>query len=246
MACRKTSLVPGEYFHVFNRGNSKQPIFLDDKDRERFVKLLYLANSDSKKRFSFRDDIVNKNIDAWNFERGNSIVSIAAWALMPNHFHIYITSHTPGVGEESGSSKQKARIALFMHKLCMSYAKYFNQKYNRTGSLFEGRFKSVHVKTDNHAKYLFSYIHLNPVKLIDPGWRENGLENPRLASEYLSAYKWSSYVDHRGVSRQENKILKLEDFPRYFSTIKDLDKEILTWLLYQTSHTPGVWEESLE
>jgi putative transposase len=229
MAYRKISLAPGEYFHIYNRGNSKQDIFLSDADKDRFVKLLFVSNSSSKKGYNFRDHIVEKKIDAWDFERGDPLVSIGAWALMPNHFHLYITC-PPTEKEEDA---KKSNIALFLHKLCVGYVKYFNQKYGRTGSLFEGRFKSVHVKNDNHAKYLFSYIHLNPVKLIDSDWMENGINNPKLALEYLNSYKWSSYNDHRGVKRKESKILQLEHFPKYFSDLKNFDSEILSWLEYK-------------
>ncbi|MFA5932209.1 MAG: hypothetical protein WC793_02420 [Candidatus Paceibacterota bacterium] len=230
MTNRKTPLLPGEYFHVYNRGNSKQEIFLNKEDKDRFVKLLYISNS--KKNVCFRDDIIEKKIDAWDFERGETLVSIGAWVLMPNHFHIYITSRTPGVRENLEDKEDKTNITLFMHKLCMSYAKYFNKKYNRVGCLFEGPFKSVHVKNDNQAKYLFSYIHLNPVKLIDSKWKENGISNKNLALEYLNAYKWSSYNDHRGIRREENSILQLNNFPKYFSNIKDFDSEIFSWLQY--------------
>ena len=232
MACRKVQFVSGEYFHVYNRGNSKQVIFLDDEDKHRFVKLLYLSNS--RKNVNFRDDIVDRKIDVWDFERGETLVSIGAWVLMPNHFHIYMTSSvlspTPGVGK-----KNKPNITLFMHKLCMSYSKYFNKKYSRTGCLFEGPFKSTHIENDNQAKYLFSYIHLNPIKLIDPIWKENGISNLNTALDFLDTYKWSSCVDHRGIVRKENNILQLDHFPEYFSNIKDFDSEIFSWLEYQES-----------
>lgn len=222
---RKDALVFGEYYHIYNRGNSKQEIFLDDKDRERFIKLLYLSNSE--KGVCFRDDIVDKKIDAWDFERGKTLVSIGAWVLMPNHFHVYLTSR------KLDFRKDKSNVSEFMRKLLTSYAKYFNTKYKRTGGLYEGNFKSVHIENDNQAKYLFSYIHLNPIKLIDPGWKENGINDIDMALEHLNAYKWSSYSDHRGILRKENKILDLKNFPEYFSNIKDFDSEIFSWLKYK-------------
>src|SRR3989344_1061692 len=82
----------GEYYHLYNRGNSKQEIFLDDQDRDRFIKLLYLCNS--HKSINFRDDIVEKKIDAWDFKRGKEIIFIGAWVLMPNHFH-FLTTISP-------------------------------------------------------------------------------------------------------------------------------------------------------
>lgn len=228
MTYRKVPLVSGEYFHVYNRGNSKREIFFNDRDKEHFVKLLYFSNSKNGARF--RDDIVDKKIDVWDFERGETLVSIGAWVLMPNHFHIYITSPTPGVGEDGKTEENKANITLFMHKLCMSYVKYFNKKYDRTGCLFEGPFKSIHIENNNQAKYLFSYIHLNPIKLIDSEWKENGISDVSKALEHLNAYKWSSYHDHRGILRKENKILQLDSFPEYFYNIKDFNSEIFSWL----------------
>lgn len=222
---RKIPLVDGEYFHVYNRGNSKQEIFIDNEDRERFVKLLYLSNSE--KRINFRDDIVERKIDALDFDRGNTLVSIGAWVLMPNHFHLYVTSPTRGVGERNGD---KSSISLFLNKLCTSYSKYFNKKYNRTGSLFEGRFQAVHLKDDVQAKYLFSYIHLNPIKLIDSKWKEEGIKDKNQARKFLDEYKWSSYFDYKGVKRNENKILNRDGFINYFPEISDFDKEIFEWI----------------
>lgn len=89
MTTRKQNFVEGEYYHVYNRGNSKQIIFIDEQDKERFVKLLYLCNSG--KSIRFREDIVEQKINAFDFDRGEQLVSIGAWVLMLNHFHIYIT-----------------------------------------------------------------------------------------------------------------------------------------------------------
>ena len=117
-----------------------------------------------------------------------------------------------------------------MLKLCTSYSKYFNKKYNRTGKLFEDKFKSVHINTENQAKYLFSYIHLNPVKLIYGDWKKEGIKNINECIKYLDEYKWSSYRDFVGIVRSENKIID-EDFPlKYFLVKESFKKEIFEWL----------------
>ena len=225
MSFRKTQLVFGEYYHIYNRGNSKQEIFIDKEDYDRFIKLLFLCNS--RKSINFRDDIIKAGIDTWDFDRGEPIISIGSWVLMPNHFHLYITSSPKqGLGLENA-------IPIFMNKLGTAYVKYFNKKYNRTGGLFEGKFKSVHIENDGQAKYLFSYIHLNPVKLIDKNWKENGIKDLDKALKFLETYKCSSYSDYRGIKRSENTILDIIAFPDYFSTIKDFDTEILEWLNYK-------------
>lgn len=237
MSYRKVSLAPEEYFHVYNRGNSKQKIFLDDKDKDRFVKLLYLCNSTGC--VNFRDDIIKSKIDAFDFERGETLVSIGAWVLMPNHFHLYITSSPkPCLGLKKDDDDQTP-ISIFLHKLCTSYVKYFNKKYDRKGSLFEDKFKSVHVENDSQAKYLFSYIHLNPVNLIRPSWKEKGIEDFEEALSFLDKYHWSSYHDHRGTLRKENKILDLNNFPEYFSNKIDFDSEIISWI-YEDKNFPAL------
>lgn len=228
MSQRSTILTEGEFYHVYNRGNSKQLIFLDDEDRDRFTKLLFLCNSDQK--FDFRDDIVNKKIDAFDFERGSQIIAIGAWVLMPNHFHLYVTIPTGDLVTGVEKVKHVSAISSFMEKLCKTYSRYFNKKYDRTGTLFEGKFKSAHIENDNQGKYLFSYIHLNPVKLIQKDWKEKGVRNVEEALEYLEDYKWSSYADFRGEQRPQNKILNTEKFPEYFPTTEDFDSEILDWI----------------
>jgi putative transposase len=231
MGIRKTQFAEGEYYHIYNRGNSKQKIFLSDEDYDRFIKLLYLCNS--MKRVNFRDEILAKKINAFDFERGEQIISIGAWVLMPNHFHLYITIPQ---GLSFVDEKEKINmISLFMNKLCTSYSMYFNKKYARTGALFEGKFRSVHIANDNQAKYLFSYIHLNPIKLIDPKWKEGEIKSVKESLDFLDKYKWSSYLDYKNKLREENVVLNREFFQGYFSNILDFDKEILDWLKIKNS-----------
>lgn len=226
MGFRRTALLEDEYYHVYNRGNSKQKIFLNDEDYNRFIKLLYLCNSE--KSINFREDIVVKKIDAFDFERGEQIVSIGAWVIMPNHFHLYIT--IPKGLSFGENFKSVNMISTFMSKVCTSYTMYFNRKYKRTGALFEGKFKSVHIENENQAKYLFSYIHLNPIKLIQKNWKEEEISNIKEALEFLDNYKWSSYLDYLEKDRVENKIINRKDFLNYFDTKKSFQKEILEWI----------------
>ncbi|MFH1366008.1 MAG: hypothetical protein ABIG99_01295 [Patescibacteria group bacterium] len=119
-----------------------------------------------------------------------------------------------------------------MRKLCTAYSKYINTKYKRTGGLFEGKFKSVHITNDVQAKYLFSYIHLNPIKLLQKDWKEKGIKNKKSVFEYLNKYSYSSYLDYKGIIRPENKISNRKVFPEYFQDIKDFDSEIEEWLTF--------------
>jgi len=227
MSIRKVELVSNEFYHIYNRGNGKNKIFLDKKDYDHFIKLLYICNSEIK--FIFRDSIIKKKIDLWDFERGQSLVKIGAYCLMPNHFHILITSHRQDLWLGGVNP-----ISLFMQKLSTAYAMYFNKKYNRTGGLFEGKFKSEHINNDDYLKYLFSYIHLNPVKLIQKDWKEKGIKNKRETLEYLNNYRYSSYLDFIGEKRIQNKIIDYKAFPNYFPTKEKFKKEIFEWLSFKS------------
>ena len=215
MPVRKVSFATGEFYHLYNRGNSKQRIFLTDQDRERFMMLLYVANG--TRPLDLREV---KPEDAYNFQRGEQPVAIGAYCLMPNHFHILVTP----VAEEG--------VTTFMRKLTTGYSMYFNKRHHRTGSLFEGRFKSEHASEDAYLKYLFAYIHLNPVKLIQSDWREAGITNKQGALDFLQNYHHSSYLDTQ-ISRPQSNILDHSPFPTYFSQPTDFNSELLEWLSYQ-------------
>ena len=159
MSIRKATLAVSEFYHIYNRGNSRQIIFKDSEDYDRFVALLYVCNGSN--RFHFHN---NNGRDGFNellsFDRGEFFVAIGAYVLMPNHFHLLLTALS-----ENGAS-------IFMQKLSTAYVMYFNRKYKRVGSLFEGKFRSTHVDNDVYLKYLFSYIHLNPLKIQDTSCRK--------------------------------------------------------------------------
>lgn len=213
MSIRKIVFAPEEYYHIYNRGNSKRKIFEDETDYDRFSKLLYLSNSEHQ--FVFRDIK-----DVYSIDRGEKLVSIGSYTPMPNHFHILL------------KEKVENGITKFMHKLGTSYSRYYNLKYKRSGRLFEDKFKSEHITEDRYLKYIFSYIHLNPIKLIEPRWKEKGIPDKK-AFNFLHSYKYSSYSDFLGEQRKENMILDIEDFPEYFPTKKSFEKEILDWITYQ-------------
>jgi len=219
MSIRQTSLVVGEFYHIYNRGNSKQKIFLDKKDHQRFIDLLCAVNNE--KKFNFSDS--EKGISVYERTQENPLVAIGAYCLMPNHFHILMT---PLV--EEGTSK-------FMQKLSTAYVMYFNKKYKRTGGLFEGKFKAEHAATDRHLKYLFSYIHLNPLKKIQKNWKEKDLKYEKQANERLLTYPYSSFFDYMGEKRIQNKILNKTPFPDYFKTRKDFLEEIREWISFRKS-----------
>ena len=127
---RADPFVTGEYYHLYNRGIDKRVIFKLVRDYERFMMLIYLANSSN----SFRlDELVNRQRQTFNeillLDRGELLVSIGAWSLMTNHFHLIVRQEVDG------------GITKFMKKLGTGYSMFFNIKYQRRGALFGGVFK---------------------------------------------------------------------------------------------------------
>ena len=214
MSIRKVKFVQGEYYHIYNRGNDKRIIFHDNGDYNHFVKLLYISNS--IRNIKTRD----LSINIFDFDREKPLVYMGAYCLMPNHFHLIITPL-----KEGGISK-------FMQKITTAYSMYYNTKYQKTGSLFQGKFKSEYASNDRYLKYLFSYIHLNPIKLIQKDWKEKGIRDKDNAISYLNKYKYSSYLDYFEVNRDESAILDRSEFPTYFPTKNAFQKEIFEWLSF--------------
>ena len=217
MSIRKIPFASGEFYHLYNRGNSKQKIFHNAEDYARFMGLLYACNQ----KENFKIDNLSKGESLYETEKRSKLVSIGAYVLMPNHFHLLITN------------KEENNISKFMQKISTAYVMYYNKKYERTGGLFEGKFKSQHLNTDRYLKYIFSYIHLNPVKLIDSKWKDRGIQNKQKALKFLKKYTYSSYLDYLGINRLQNKILDTKAFPKYFPDKRSFLNEIFVWLNYK-------------
>lgn len=214
---RTFSFAPEEFYHIYNRGTEKRNIFTFRSDRDRFLMLLYLANQDSPVDLKLQGSTLLEIVE---HRTSGPLVDIAAYCLMPNHFHLLIREV-----EEGGVSK-------FMQKITTGYTMYFNKKHDRNGSLFQGRFKATHVTDDRYLRYLISYIHLNPIKLIEPKWKEIGIVDQTRAEQYLETYPQSSYLDYLGKNRPEGIILKRDALPEYFSSGADFKTFVTEWLTY--------------
>lgn len=193
-------------------------IFNNNMDYERFQKLLFIVNSEI--RNTKPSDIIKSPNPVWRNKRDETLVDIGAYCLMPNHFHLLIR-----VKNANSTSK-------FIQRLQLGYSKYFNIKNDRTGILFQGKCKSRHIENNNYLKYIFSYIHLNPIKLIQKDWKEKGIKNFKKAKNFLKSYKYSSYLDFIE-DRGATKVLEKSEFPDYFSRSNLFNKEIFEWLKYK-------------
>lgn len=237
MAIRKVNFIEGEFYHVYNRGNSRAIIFHDQQDYKRFQQMMYVCNG--TKLFKFKEFIKSKK-NIFDFERGERIVQIAAYVLMPNHFHIFITPNKINQKQSTDKNLQN-NLSIYMKRLTAAYTMYYNHKYKKTGSLFEGKFKAEHVSTGEYFKYLFSYIHLNPMKLFQKDWRENGIEDMDATNNFLQNYSYSSFHSYflsagkaGGYMDHEGKIVDTKIFYEKIPRNIDLNREIFDWLDYKT------------
>ncbi len=202
---RKFSFVEGEYYHLFNRGVNKQPIFLDDSDVRRFQNLLFLCNSDKSLIFKLIQG------DPLDSQRGSQITSILGYALMSNHFHLICKE------EHAGG------LSNFMGKISTAYSMYFNTKYERSGPLMCRPFRAQHINSDEYFRWVFSYVHLNPLDLLDPGWKERGTTDASPALPFMRSFKYSSYPDYFGTERLEAKIINKSSLPIATTDLEDIE-----------------------
>lgn len=174
-----------EIFHVLNRGVDKRNVVADDTDRLRFMQGLYLYNDKNlldknTKRLTTKPELY--------IER-ELLVKIHLFCLMDNHYHLLL----------SPIDDEVTNISSFMRKLNMGYAKYFNEKYDRSGALWQGKYKKIHIEHDTHFFYIAYYIHLNPLDKPFPEWRDGTVNDLNGTLKFLKEYKWSSYQDYNGI-----------------------------------------------
>lgn len=210
-----------EIYHIYQRGNEKRKIFLDPRDHLRFLMLLYVCNTETSIHLSDHNTKQWKTV--FELKKPDSLVEIVAYCLMPNHFHLLIYE------------KKQGGISRFMQKLTTGYSMYFNKKYQRTGGLFERPFKAKHVADDDYLKYLFAYIHLNPVKIKDEtSWNGKRIAKPETAKVFLDTYRFSSYGFYLKQSRPENIIIGPTTFDKYFPVNTDFNDLITEWINFET------------
>jgi putative transposase len=176
---RSLQILEGNYYHVYNRGNSKQTLFHDKADYARFLFLLLHQQSPTSlpQTNRFVKNYLNKGNFSVNHKDLNSIIDgrlieLVNFCVMPNHFHLTVKTVS-----DDGLSK-------YMHKLGNAYSQYFNKRYEMSGHVFQGTYKAKLVDTDQQLAYLSAYIHRNPNEITQ--WKNNAAH-----------YPWSSYQDYQ-------------------------------------------------
>lgn len=182
-----------ELYHVLNRGVDKRNVVMDDFDRFRFVHSLFVFND---------THVLNPNHGRKGevlkaFDR-DPLVYIHAWCLMDNHYHLLV----------SPINDDLKLLSQFIKKLNMGYARYFNERHERSGYLWQGKYKKIHIEKDAHFLYIPFYIHLNPLDFISKSWRSGSIDNIESAVEFLTQYRWSSYQDYSGEKNFSSVIYK--------------------------------------
>jgi putative transposase len=203
----------GEWYHCYNRGVDKRKVFASTKDYERMLLLMYAANATKGRRASNAHRIpLHRVLHKDSMQDRSPLVEVGAYSLMPNHVHFILKEV-----EEGG-------VATFMQRVFTGYTMYFNRKTQRTGALFAGTYKSKHLSSDRYFKHAINYVHMNPIELFEPNWKQ-GAGNLGSVEEKLRAYKYSSLLEHIGIERPERKILGNEVF-----TLFDAPASISTML----------------
>jgi len=199
MPSRKTPLVTGEIYHLFNRGVNKAPIFSDKRSYSRFLSIFnYYQYSNTPLKFSHLQALSQKRrSQIYTNLKKESLqwVDILAFCLMPNHFHFLVRQ------------KVDNGITSFMHKASVSYGHYFNLRQERIGPLLQSAFKDVRIESGEQLLHVARYIHINPyVSFITD------------KNQFLK-YLWSSLSSY--INKKSLIFLEKETINSYFKSMKD-------------------------
>lgn len=195
MASRAEPFVTGEYYHIFNRGVAKQPIFVSNSDYvQAKLTLGFYQYTKPPLRLSRYKRLSFKRKENLEFQQAKSkLVEINCFVFMPNHFHLLLKQLADG------------GISKFVGQFCNSYTRYFNTRHTRVGHVFQGAFKSVSVESQEQLIHLSRYIHLNPYV------------SSMVKKEQLANYAWSSYPNYlKGESPIVETSLVLSSFKSSF------------------------------
>ncbi len=172
-------LTANTYYHIFNRGNNKCDIFIEQENYDYFIELL------------------TKYI--------TPIAAIFSYCLLKNHFHLLV--RIKDINEDI--------ISRSFSNLFNAYAKAINKKYNRSGSLFQRKFRRVKIDSEEYLREVIIYINLNPVY-------HRFVSTPK-------DYKYSSYnalVSDKPTLLEREEVIELFDSKENFIFCVNCKKDI--------------------
>jgi len=147
MGTRKEAFGIGEHYHIYNRGVDKRVIFTDSYDVLRFLKSMVEFNTIEPIGSLYLNSFLQ--LSGSTAKSKEHLINIVAYCLNPNHFHIILEQLVDG------------GISEYMKRLGGGYTWHFNHKYDRSGSLFQGRYKSVHIDSNEYLLHASAYVNLN-------------------------------------------------------------------------------------
>lgn len=204
MGYRREPFAPGEWYHCYTRGIEGRKTFETKYDYERFIEALYVHNSERKIE---RGDFYHKcHEDILSLERGRPLVAIGAYALMGNHFHLLL------------KEIQEGGITKFMQRVGTSYVMYFNSKHERIGNLFVKPFRSKWIAHESYLEKIVQYIHLNPVEIFEPEWKNGVVHNISELMQKITEYPHSSLPDYLSLTRPQGNLLAWDEIDNLLGT----------------------------
>jgi putative transposase len=208
MANIRVPLVNNEYYHVFNRGIARMPVFLSKADYQQALLTLkfYQVVNPPMKLSRFKELPQEQRVAIWQtLSMMPKRVEIVTFTFMPNHFHFLLKqTHEKG-------------ISSFLSEFTNSYTRFFNIKYERSGPMYQGLFKAVRVESDEQLIHLSRYIHINAVVGLVI------LENE------LFSYPWSSLPYYCSDGRS---FVNSESVLKFFSSIDDYKNFLVNHIDY--------------
>ncbi len=207
--------------HIVSRAVEGIKIFGNEEDCYRFIFYLWAANLGRRNSSLKGKDIIKAGKallvgdeipSHFIIKEHPPFVYFLDFSLAINHDHLYLISNI----ENS--------VPLLIQRANNAFAKYFNLKHNRKGTLFDSRYKSILVGTEFQTDAVSRYVSIiNPLDVFQPGWREKGLKNWKEALNFLKNYQFSSFPDKIGLRRA--KILAPPEILERYSVLYRDEKE---------------------
>lgn len=195
---RKVTFANGEYYHIYNRGVDKRDVFLDENDYMRFLKNLREFNNNliREERLRIQNNLKSEFDSDTESNSEEQFAEIIAYCLNSNHYHLILKQNS-----EKGIEK-------FMQKIGTGYTNYFNKKYERSGVLFQGKFKAISIDSNEYLLYLSAYVNRNN---FIHGYGNNSKEWKYCsAPDYLG--KRNGTLCNKGIILDQFKEKEYEDF----------------------------------
>lgn len=202
---RKEIFANGEFYHIYNRGTDKRHIFSDVADQQRFLQSMREFNTLYPIGSIYEHCRINKfGSSASKYEkqdeRDKQLVNIVAYCLNPNHYHFILEQIS-----EKGIEK-------FMQRLGTGYSKYFNNKHERSGGLFEGKFQAVYIDSNEYLLHVSVYVNLNDRV---HGFRSRASKNQD-GKAVKSRSSWDEYM-----GKVKDELCKKNNILGQFKNIKE-------------------------